>query len=225
MSWWNFKRKKTRAKEFVRDFLEENQDEIPPIRKIEQLEFVVLDTETSGLDVAKDHVLSFGAVKIRNLKILVAESLELFPTSSSNLQKSAPIHGMIGAEDRIDLEDFAGRLLPYLGKGILVGHHIGFDLDMLLRILGHFGLEKFPNPVIDTFNLAIRLDHGPLVDRNSINFEAYTLDQLCPRFGIALDDRHTASGDAFLTAHLLLQLLKIASNKGICTLKDLNRSV
>jgi DNA polymerase III subunit epsilon len=221
MSWWSLNRKKKKQKDFVKDFLEANQLEIPGIRKLEQLEFVVLDTETSGLDIGKDHVLSFGAIKIQNLKILVSESLELYPSSDSNFQKSAPIHGMIGTEKRMELEEFAKSLLKYLGNGILVGHHIGFDLEMLLQIVRPFGLEKFPNPVIDTLSLAVRLDHGPLADWNQINPESYSLDKLCLRYGIELDDRHTAPGDAFLTAHLLLQLLKIASNKGISSLKDL----
>lgn len=225
MSWWKLGKKGNPKEDFVKEFLLKNEDKIPDIRKIDQLEFVVLDTETSGLNPEKDQILSFGAVKIRNLKIMVSENLELYPMTDSGFESSAKIHGMVGAESRIDLEDFGRELLQFLGNGILVGHHIGFDLEMLLKSLGPFGLVRFPNTVIDTLNFAVRLEHGPMADWNQINQNDYSLDRLCTRFGIEPDDRHTAAGDAFLTANLFLKLVKIASNKGICTLKDLTKGV
>jgi DNA polymerase-3 subunit epsilon len=94
---------------------------------------------------------------------------------------------------------------------------------MLQKALRPAGLENFPNSCIDTMNLAIRLDHGLLVDRNRINLKDYTLDSLCHRFNIKMDDRHTAGGDAFLTANLFLKLLKLASKKGINTWGLLNK--
>jgi DNA polymerase-3 subunit epsilon len=51
----------------------------------------------------------------------------------------------------------------------------------------------------------------------------YSLDELCIRYGIEMDDRHTAAGDAFLTAQLFLKLLKLAEKKGIRNFKDLLR--
>jgi DNA polymerase-3 subunit epsilon len=78
-----------------------------------------------------------------------------------------------------------------------------------------FGLEKLPNPMIDTMTLAIRLELGPHADRSQIHPEDYGLDALCGRYQIITEDRHTASGDAFLTAQLLLKLLKLAQVKGI----------
>jgi DNA polymerase-3 subunit epsilon len=64
-------------------------------------------------------------------------------------------------------------------------------------------------------NLAIRLEHGPHADRTQIKREDYTLDALCARYGIIPEDRHTAAGDAFLTAQVLLKLLALAKQKGI----------
>lgn len=223
MSWWEFWKKTGQKADFVQSFLDLNSEPMPQFRSIDQLSFVVLDTETSGFEVANDHVLSFGAVKIQELKIKVFQSIELFPNTQKPPNQTVKIHGILDQPERISLQAFSQAALEFMGNGILVGHHVGFDLEMLLRIFRDFGLEKIPNPVLDTMNLAIRLDHGPLADINQINRENYSLDSLCLRFGIEMDDRHTAAGDAFLTAQLLINLLAIAKKKGITTAAKLLR--
>ena len=210
--------------DFVRDFLEINAQSIPGVRSIDQLNFTVIDTETSGLDPAKDSILSFGAVKISEGKIRVQSSVEWYPKSKNSGGKTAPIHGLVGLQGQIPLEDFLKKLLPYLGNSILVGHHVGFDLELLEKELKPFGITKLPNPVLDSGNLAIRLEQGPQADRNRINLESYSLDALCNRYGIQTDDRHTAAGDAFLTAQLFLKLLKKCNLKGIRNFKELARN-
>lgn len=224
MSWWEFWKPKAERLDFVRDFLEINAQSIPGVRSIDQLNFTVIDTETSGLDPAKDSILSFGAVKISEGKIRVQSSVEWYPKSKNSGGKTASIHGLVGLQDQIPLEDFLKKLLPYLGNSILVGHHVGFDLELLEKELKPFGITKLPNPVLDTGNLAIRLEQGPQADRNRINLESYSLDALCNRYGIQTDDRHTAAGDAFLTAQLFLKLLKKCNLKGIRNFKELARN-
>ena len=81
MKWWEFWKKTGQKADFVQSFLDLNNEPMPQFRSIDQLSFVVLDTETSGFEVANDHVLSFGAVKIQELKIKVSQSIELFPNT------------------------------------------------------------------------------------------------------------------------------------------------
>lgn len=221
MSWWEFWKAKPAQRDFVSEFLRENEEAIAGARALEQLRFTVLDTETSGLDPRKDSILSFGAVKVSGLKIQVSSAVEWYPESPNNGGKTAPIHGLVGIPNPIAAEDFAKQVLAYVGNSIIVGHHIGFDLEILGKQLGFFGLERLPNPVLDTLSLAIRLEHGPHADRGRIHLESYSLDSLCARYGIETEDRHTAAGDAFLTAQLLLKLLKKCRQKGILNLKDL----
>jgi DNA polymerase-3 subunit epsilon len=49
----------------------------------------------------------------------------------------------------------------------------------------------------------------------------FTLDALCGLFGVIPHDRHTASGDAFITAQVFLRLLRLASRFGRGTLARL----
>ncbi|MDI1323809.1 MAG: 3'-5' exonuclease [Algoriphagus sp.] len=223
MSWWEFWKARGEKADFVASFLELAKTSIPGIRAIDQLNFTVLDTETTGLNPAEDFILSFGAVKISQMTIQVSTAVEWYPVSPKNGKATAAIHGLLESKTPVQIADFVPNLLSYLGSSILVGHHLGFDLEMLLKTCKPFGLEDFPNPCIDTMNLAIRLEHGPNADRHQIKSEEYGLDSLCDRYGITKDDRHTAAGDAFLTAQLLLKLLVVAKKKGIKDFASLSK--
>ncbi|MCE7055320.1 3'-5' exonuclease [Algoriphagus sp. AGSA1] len=223
MSWWPFSKSKNTSSDFVKEYLSKNEVTIPSIRTIGQLEFVVLDTETTGLDVKTDSVLSFGAVKIFNECILVKSAVEWYPESSKNLNQSPLIHGLVERSPQLPTSQFIRQVLTYLSNSIIVGHHVGFDLGMLQQMASPFGLSQFHNPVIDTMSFTIRLDHGPNANPNHIQTNNYSLEALCDRFQIPLDDRHTATGDALLTALLFLKLLKIAEAKGVNTYGQLIR--
>lgn len=224
MSWWEFWKRKGAKPDFVQSFLESNESGIPSLRSINQLAFTVLDTETTGLDTSKDAILSFGALKIEQEKILVNQSVEWYPHAESHGKNTVAIHELVEIPNKLSQEEFARQLLAYIGNSILVGHHIGFDLEMLLAYLKPLGFTRFPNPVIDTFSFAIRLEVGPQADLSRIKKEDYSLDALCMRYEIELDDRHTAPGDALLTALLFLKLLKKGKKKGFKNFKDLMKN-
>ncbi|WP_057937007.1 3'-5' exonuclease [Algoriphagus resistens] len=223
MTWWPFSQSKRMLPDFAKEYLARNELHIPAIRALNQLDFVVLDTETTGLDTNNDSIVSFGAVKISNERILVRSAVEWYPESNQSLKQSPLIHGLVERKNQLPKSLFIKQVLEYISNAILVGHHLGFDLDMLLQSTKDYGLTQFKNPIIDTMNLAIRLDHGPQTNLSHIQVKNYSLDALCERFKIPLDDRHTAAGDAHLTALLFLKLVKIAEAKGIKTYAQLIR--
>ncbi|UCS94802.1 3'-5' exonuclease [Echinicola marina] len=223
MSWLDIFRKKANKIPEVEHY--ESLFEVDHAKNtaLKELSFVVLDTETTGLDVKKDHVLAFGGVKIIKGRIKVDTSMESLLFSTKQNVSSIKIHEIIQSNDAMPIDDFVKELLPYLGKHIMVAHHAGFDLAMLEKLVKPYGLRKILNPIVDTGDLAIRIEHGVPYDPNRINLENYSLDALCERYNIPIHDRHTAAGDAFLTAQLLLKLLKEAEKRGIKTYGDLMR--
>jgi DNA polymerase-3 subunit epsilon len=188
---------------------------IPAIRPVTQLTFAVMDTETTGFNPKTDHVISFGAIKLKGYSMQVSSCMERYLDVPVHNRESVKVHEILYPIEISPTKDFAVDLLEYVGNDIIVGHHIGFDLMMLEKTLSPFGFNRFLNPVIDTKYLAMRLEKGPHFDQKNANKEEYSLDAVCTRYGIDLDDRHTAAGDAFLTAQLLMKLLKIAETKGI----------
>lgn len=111
-------------------------------------------------------------------------------------------------------------LLDYLRDGVIVGHHIGHDLAMLDAALGRYSDGRIRNRWIDTGELVLLLERdGAFGDRAALS--DLSLDGVCARFGVLPYDRHTAPGDAFLTAQVFLRLLRLATRQGRGTLASL----
>ena len=132
------------------------------------------------------------------------------------------VHGITRDESLTGLDepDAVIAFLQYLKDGIIVGHHIGHDIEMLNRACErHFGM-KLRNQSLDTMDLALHLkDDGVFPDGVELN--GFTLDALCAAFEIEPWDRHTAGGDAFITALVFQRLLRLARKAGRTTLESL----
>lgn len=186
----------------------------------ENLRFAVIDTESTGFDSERDLIVSIAGVTVQQDAIDLSDTFEVmipFPHNTS----SVALHGITrerasgGVPEDKALEDFR----QWLRQDIIVGHHIGHDVKMLNTASRRNGQPLFENPVIDTMDLTLRLkDVGAL---SEVEIETYSLDQLCWIFNIAPHDRHTASGDAFLTAQVFLRLLKQAWHWQWLTLGEL----
>lgn len=183
--------------------------------------FVVLDCETTGFDARRDRIVSIGAVAVIDDHIDLADGLELLLRVQHNTAATL-VHGITRAETRAGLNEptALARLLDYLRDGVIVGHHINHDLAMLNAALARHGGGALANRRLDTGLLAARLiDDGAFADRDPPT--ALTLDALCAVFGIIPHDRHTAAGDAFLTAQVLLRLRRLAERHGHNSLASL----
>jgi DNA polymerase-3 subunit epsilon len=196
-----------------------------PERKqpIEAVSFVVFDTETTGLDTRKDRILSIGAVRIEQWAIDLSASFERLVNQErrNGGRESIPIHGILPVErpEGLNEEQAVQAFLGYIGNSVLVGHHVLFDISMINEALRRMGLGKLKNRYLDTARLALRLQRGPYQRRDPYP----GLDQLCDRYGILPEDRHTAAGDAFLTALVFLKMLGQLKGRGVRNLGDLLR--
>lgn len=189
-------------------------------KPLEALRFVVLDTETTGLDPERDRMLSIGAVRVHGGRILVKEALELYLQQEHFNRKSVPIHGILreGTHPRIAEAEALRLLTDYTGDSLIVGHHINFDIAILQRGLYRQGMQPLRNTCLDTGLLYQNtLLKTPLLRKK----EFYSLDDLARRFDLPRTDRHTALGDAYLTAMALLHILDLLKGKGIHTRKQL----
>ncbi|MEX0883216.1 MAG: 3'-5' exonuclease [Cyclobacteriaceae bacterium] len=208
-------------REFIREYKRIAARKIPKSKPLFELEFLILDTETTGLNSNHDYILSFGSVQVAGYRIGIHSAQEYYLRPKKRSKEAIAIHGLVEDRPYISREELLRIFVREASAHILVGHHVGFDLAMVEKLGRPFGLGKIKNPVLDTFQLAIRLEFGKFYDPALVVSSAFSLDQLCENYHIPLDDRHTAAGDAFLTAQLLVKMLKQAEKKGIKTFGDL----
>ena len=185
---------------------------------IESVRFVVLDSETTGLNPRVDRLITIGAVAVQNSEILVEDSFDALIRIERNTE-AVTVHGVTrdqslrGVDEAVALEQF----LDYLKDGVIVGHHIGHDIATIDAALErHWGIT-LANRSLDTMDLTLHLERGgAFAGRPPIR--QFMLDGLCALFGVIPHDRHTASGDAFITAQVFLRLERMAGRFGRGTL-------
>ncbi|WP_299522492.1 PolC-type DNA polymerase III [Winogradskyella sp.] len=187
---------------------------------LEQIRFVVFDTETTGLNTKQDRILSIGCVAIKDLQIKVSDQLESYLIQQQFNADTVKIHGLLKTGKLTKIEEYEAvvQFLDYLQNAVLVAHHAAFDVAMMNAVLQRHNLPKLKNKVLDTGHLFQKTK----LDTSKLHF---SLDELAERFKIPMHDRHTASGDAYITALLFLKLVaKLKMNNPKLSLRDLEKS-
>ena len=173
--------------------------------------WVVVDTETTGLDPRSDTLLSIGACELNGTRLEVASGYSAFirPPQVSSVA-NVLIHG-IGHAEQIsgaEPEDVLAGCLEYCRHDVLVAYHAAFDAAMLqVAMQRHLGL-RFRPIWIDVAKLA-----DVLFPKQARQFRM--LDEWLAHFGIVHPARHNALADALCTAELLLVLLAAARAQGL----------
>ena len=193
---------------------------VPQKMPVDQDTFVVFDTETTGLDYKRHQLLSIGAVKINAGVIAGNQYLErYFHVSEQYEYPSVLIHGILKKTGETKTIEGIRDFLQFAGTSVLVGHHVGFDVAMINETLKKTIGKSLKNKMIDTAHLAKRIT---VLENYSLpKTEVESLDALCAQYNIVMHDRHTAAGDAFLTAILFLKLTARLKKRGIQTTNDL----
>jgi DNA polymerase-3 subunit epsilon len=180
-------------------------------RPHERIRYVVVDVETSGLDVRRDRLLSIGAVGVvaERVKLDDAFSVVLKQREASS-DANILIHGIGGQAQLGGTETVPALLdfLEYAARAPLVAFRAGFDQPVLERA----AKDVFGVPVSFVWiDLAFLL---PALYRGT---QCESLDDWVAHFGIAPIERHQALADAYATAQLLLVALAAARRVGMHT--------
>jgi DNA polymerase-3 subunit epsilon len=192
---------------------------------IETYDFVAFDTELTGLNPKQDEIVSIGAVRIKDLRIVLGESFFAYVRPTGNLPKNSTlIHGITPQqiEDAPAIEEVLPEFVKFCGKALLIGHYVGIDMAFLNKALRkHLG-GTMNNPCVDSMKLAgVFQDH-----RSKSNVEisglgkSFNLAALAREYGLPLFTQHDALEDALQTAYLFLFLVKNLKEAGYLRLTD-----
>lgn len=187
-------------------------DHLDPSRPASSYRYVAVDIETTGLDLLRDRMVSIGAVRVVEGRILLGQIFnEMVNPERDMPHSSIKLHGIV--PNRIARARSAGEVfqdfLAFLGQDILVAHHAGFDLNFLNQIMKQKYGFPLQNLVLDTMELCREMVFLPLRPPSRVSrFQSHhTLEDAARHFGIEIWDRHTAVGDAMATAMILQRLL------------------
>jgi DNA polymerase-3 subunit epsilon len=193
-----------------------------PIRTIT---FTVLDCEMTGLDPARDEILSIGAVRIRNGRIVMNERFyQVFkPTEAVSTKEVILIHGL-GPDEvsrGMPLDDALDRLLAFIGDSVVIGHFTALDLAFLNAALASRKERSIKNPALDT-----RLLHGWWRRRTPPQGPASddaSLEEIVLEMGLPRYPAHHAFYDALTTGMVFLKLLAEFEASGAVQFRALYR--
>ena len=198
--WSNFKKKRNLLSlnnpEF--EFLfEENQND----------EYIVFDTETTGLNPKDDEILSIGAVKIKGNKIITSETFEVYVKNSKEINaKSIEIHGIreCDLKNATDVEKAIEDFLHFIGSRPLIGYYLEFDVAMINKyIKPMFGIT-LPNKMIEVSEIYFEKEITLIPQGNiDLRFDTILKNYDIPNMGV-----HNAVNDAIMTAMIYLKLTK-----------------
>ncbi len=181
---------------------------------LDDVEFVVIDTETTGLRPGSDRVIEVACVRVRN-----GEAIDSFQTLINPIRRIPPFIAQFTGitQEMVNDAPTAKEVMPevmrFIGDAIVVGHNVGFDIGFLSYEAQLVG-RAFPPDGLDTIPLARRFCPG---------LKRFKLDMVASHLNIPTVNRHRALGDASVTAAVFLRILALARQQDISTLGHLRR--
>jgi DNA polymerase III subunit epsilon len=181
-------------------------------RSLTELTYTVFDTETTGLNPSEgDEIIQIGATRIVNGKLLRHEQFDqLVDPRHAMAAASVAIHGI--RPEMLVGQPTILEVLPvfhaFAFDTVLVAHNAAFDMRFLQLKEAASGL-RFDQPVLDTLLLSAWLHP---------NQASHRIEAIAERLGVAVTGRHSAIGDALVTAEVFLRLVPLLQARGVLTL-------
>ena len=185
-------------------------------RKLNECEFVVFDTETTGTKAGWARMTEIGAYRVCGGKIT-----EEFQTLV-NPERAIPayITQLTGITNEMvrrapKFSEIAPDLLKFLGDSILVAHNAPFDMAFLNYEIGRvYNERKLINANLCTVRLARKLLPA---------LKNHRLHTIAEHFSIPIFNRHRAAGDALATAQIFIRFLEKLNEKGVADIAALGK--
>lgn len=184
--------------------------------RLEDLTYVVFDTETTGLLPAQgDEMVQIAAVRLVNGRRVEGEVFDTLVNPGRRIPPaSTDVHGITDAmvADAPSIDEVLRRFHKFAEGAVLIAHNAPFDMEFVRRREDAIGL-RFDHPILDTVLLSAVV-FG--------QHDTHSLDALSHRLAITIPEeaRHTAIGDTLATADAFLKLVPMLQARGYDTYGD-----
>lgn len=182
------------------------------------LDAVVLDTETTGLEPSKARIIEIGIVPLKGGRLVESAGQRQLVNPGLPIPEATTRIHKIDDTMVADAPAFAAiwpDMASAMSGAILIGHTLGFDLAVLKRECERAGLKWTAPRTLDTRLLAQVAEP---------HLGGYTLEHLASWLGVTVEARHSALGDAILTAKIYLALLPKLRAGNIRTLAEAEKA-
>ena len=167
------------------------------------MRYIVLDTETTGLDPDDGHkIIEIGCTEILNRNITNNTFHKYINPNREIDVEASKIHGLTNSflKDKPVFEEIYPELREYISNSPIIIHNAPFDIGFLKKEHSTITVSDdfLDNEIIDSLKLARKISPG----------KKNTLDALCERYSIDNSDRtlHGALLDAKLLAFVYLKM-------------------
>jgi DNA polymerase-3 subunit epsilon len=180
---------------------------------LNKLNFVIFDTETTGLNPQVDEICQIAAVRVVNGRVRPDERFDMLVDPGRKIPAaSTAVHHITNemVQGAPGVAEALTRFHRFADNNVLVAHNAPFDMAFLQRREAEIGL-RFDQPILDTVLFSAIL-FGQSAE--------HTLDALCTRLAITIpeEDRHTAIGDAIGTAAAFAKMIPMMEAAELPTL-------
>lgn len=185
-----------------------------PDTPLAELPVLVFDTQTTGLETHSARVVSIGAVRMHGDRVYPRTIIDRLVNPGCSIPAEASaMHGLTDAmvADAPPLVEALPELDRAMAGTVVVGHQVGFDLAVLERECARAGLDWARPASLDTLPLAAAL----LPD-----LPDFELETVAERLGVEPRGRHTALGDALVTAGIWRRLLPMMAEAGVSSFEQ-----
>lgn len=188
--------------------------------QIAELEYIILDLETTGLSVNFHEIIEFGYVIMKNNVIIKQDSILIKPSTlvAQHISELTSITNTM-LKDKPKLAAVLPTIITLIGNRTIVAHNADFDFGFLQSAMKKHGFAPLTNPVIDTLQLS-------RVIQSQLKY--YRLGTICRVYGIKYDDdtAHRADYDAHVLAQVFCKMLKQLHDEFNCSLlSDINNLI
>lgn len=170
--------------------------------------FVVLDTETTGLDPACNDIVEISAIRFENFKPVSLFTTLLKPNIPI-LERASEISGITNemVENSPSFSEIKSSLKDFIGNLPIVAHNASFDIKFLYA--SGFDFDK---DAVFYDTLALSREHITYCEKTKCKPKSYRLGNICSTCDIYFDGAHRASADALATGLLFTYIV----NHTIC---------
>jgi len=175
---------------------------------------LVLDLETTGLDVKNDRVIQVAAIYMQGDRLTDRFEIDTLVNPQITIPKQSIAIHKIQDDDVAEAPLFpviAERLKNLFSGHVVIGHNIGFDIAVLRHEFARAELSWHEPPVIDIGQLLGALQRS-LPD---LGFET-----VASALGVEIRDRHSARGDCRAAAEIWAKLVPMLRDREIRTLGE-----